>query len=949
MAEQGSFDTHGAARPDATELLAQASWLRALTRRLIRDVDLASDLEQETWSATLQGGPADPSGARAWMRAVVRKLFLRHLRDEGARVHHESRAAQDVPTVSSEEQSTLERLELQERLVVAVQSLDEPYRTAVRLRYFDGLEYDEVAERMATTPVTARKRVSRGVEALRELLDRPYGGREHWSILALSIAAQATPTVANPGPPVASTVTVGESALAWLGGAGMSGTMKFAGAALGTFLLGVAWWGLGRGSGVAVSHPLATPGVGVDMGLERRLRRESPSGDLDKRGAVTLPVVEVESTDAAFEPETRIQGRVIDAEGEPIPGAAVQLTRVAGAEYRLLDRTFSSTEVVLGSHRTGQDGSFDFEVVQGRGYQLIASFPGLCRARVDDAYGGDEVVLRLMTGAVVHGSVTGADGFAAPGARVSIRSTSKWDPEEPSTTTDPTGGYRFEGLAPGEYLIEINSSVGATPPWVGVHLAASESRRVDFELKAGVLIVGRVTDAVTGDPISGAEVCESWVFEKVVRTDHAGEFRFEDFPGQSMSEIAIRAEGYARRRVDVRGLRDLDARRDSLEIELTPAIRITGRVVDAEGQPVPDAYVSRMGDLHRGYPRQHDPGGGPSGSDGRFQLDDVSTEVAHSLFVQKDGFGTRFYELGITAEDTDVGDIVMREGVLVQGRVVDARGEPLRDRRVMLTGGNSDRGNLIPEGRREFRDTTLGMRSVFTNDRGRFRFADVSEGTYSIEARSQNIGEPRARRDFEVSAGNQVDLGDLEIDEGLTISGFIVGPDGTEVEGAWVVAYAEDPAGEAQATRSREDGAFTVGGLAPGTYRLELGPKQSSDRHPYRDHEVHGITAGRSDVLIEMPLGSRLRGRVLNSQGHPSVHATIRMLIPDLPERWAHSDEEGRFELIPPMGTTLTLIAHPLSPEADKERPFLSDRSPERSVRLEGVSSEGPEVLLRFP
>lgn len=85
------------------------------------------------------------------------------------------------------------RLELAQRLVAAVKALDEPYRTVVLLRWFDGLKPAAIARRTGAPVETVRTRLKRALEQLRWRLDEHHGGeRATWGLLLLPTALQST-------------------------------------------------------------------------------------------------------------------------------------------------------------------------------------------------------------------------------------------------------------------------------------------------------------------------------------------------------------------------------------------------------------------------------------------------------------------------------------------------------------------------------------------------------------------------------------------------------------------------------------------------------------------------------------------------------------------------------------------------------------------------------------
>jgi RNA polymerase sigma-70 factor (ECF subfamily) len=65
---------------------------------------------------------------------------------------------------------------LRRRLVAALLALEEPYRAALLLRYFEDLSVPEVALRLGVPLETARTRLRRGLARLRERLDQERRG-----------------------------------------------------------------------------------------------------------------------------------------------------------------------------------------------------------------------------------------------------------------------------------------------------------------------------------------------------------------------------------------------------------------------------------------------------------------------------------------------------------------------------------------------------------------------------------------------------------------------------------------------------------------------------------------------------------------------------------------------------------------------------------------------------
>ena len=158
------------APPFAVEdLLAQASWTRSLARRLIQDVAEAEDLAQDTLAAALTHRPATNRALRPWLATVMRRRIAWLARRRGGQTAREADVARDEALPSSADLAA--RAETQRRLVGEVVALEDPYRSLLLLRFYEGLAPAEIARRCGRSPATVRAQLSRAVALLRERLD----------------------------------------------------------------------------------------------------------------------------------------------------------------------------------------------------------------------------------------------------------------------------------------------------------------------------------------------------------------------------------------------------------------------------------------------------------------------------------------------------------------------------------------------------------------------------------------------------------------------------------------------------------------------------------------------------------------------------------------------------------------------------------------------------------
>lgn len=174
----GSDDRGMSARFDAEELLRHATWLRALARALVRP-DEVDDVVQETWAAALARPPGSAAALRAWLDRVVRNVALQFARRTDRRARREQAAA--LPESQPATADVVARAALHKELVGRVLALDEPTRTVVLLRFFDGERAAQIAARIGASEEAVRQRLKRGLDRIRAQLDADHGGkREEW-------------------------------------------------------------------------------------------------------------------------------------------------------------------------------------------------------------------------------------------------------------------------------------------------------------------------------------------------------------------------------------------------------------------------------------------------------------------------------------------------------------------------------------------------------------------------------------------------------------------------------------------------------------------------------------------------------------------------------------------------------------------------------------------------
>ncbi len=169
------------------ELLAQRDFVRRLAGSLIRDESTAEDITQQACLAAMARPPGRLGSPRVWLRKVVRGLTVDFFRREERRGRREKAVARPEGVPSSEE--IAQREEIRRKVVEAVDKLEEPYGSAVILRYYEDLSVEEIARRLHVSNEAVKKRIQRGLAKLRARLDAEFhGNRDSWCLALAPIA-----------------------------------------------------------------------------------------------------------------------------------------------------------------------------------------------------------------------------------------------------------------------------------------------------------------------------------------------------------------------------------------------------------------------------------------------------------------------------------------------------------------------------------------------------------------------------------------------------------------------------------------------------------------------------------------------------------------------------------------------------------------------------------------
>ncbi|MCA8919268.1 MAG: RNA polymerase sigma factor [Planctomycetes bacterium] len=130
----------------------------------------AEEIAQETFVQVFQklDRLREPGAFTSWVWRIARDTALKHIRK-----HKRIRPVAETPEVESEDRphTPLIADEEKEQLLAALGEIPEDMREALLMRYWEELEYEEMANRTGVSAAALYQRVCRGLKRLREIIE----------------------------------------------------------------------------------------------------------------------------------------------------------------------------------------------------------------------------------------------------------------------------------------------------------------------------------------------------------------------------------------------------------------------------------------------------------------------------------------------------------------------------------------------------------------------------------------------------------------------------------------------------------------------------------------------------------------------------------------------------------------------------------------------------------
>lgn len=404
-------------------------------------------------------------------------------------------------------------------------------------------------------------------------------------------------------------------------------------------------------------------------------------------------------------PGLTISGVVRDESNQPLAGVPVQPRRTdrggSNRWWRGSSQVFTDAEGRF-ELRDLIDGTYDLTVSARWAWGREINVEDKVEQGI--SAGRDDVVITVKAGRAIEGRVKDSEGEAVPGGWVQARpsggggggwNSMRWG------QIRPDGTFRITGLVAGTFDVIASGSFRQTTR-EGVAAGATD---VELEVEPGFSISGYVVD---GDGFALQQFgvrtrrtgSEDWGWSQVVQPGD-GEFILTDMAEGSW-DLQFTSNGYAPTAVT-----NITAGRDGVEVVLSRGHELTGSVVDANGSPVPRAWVqASQTDAAQGMPASS--ANARTDDQGEFKLVGLA-KGTYRLSSQANGFA-RYSADGVRSGSTGT-RIVLEVGVEITGIAKNESGEPMPSSQLQLAGAD---GQVLSWAR--------------TNDEGRFTFNNVPSG-----------------------------------------------------------------------------------------------------------------------------------------------------------------------------------------------------------------------------
>ncbi len=343
---------------------------------------------------------------------------------------------------------------------------------------------------------------------------------------------------------------------------------------------------------------------------------------------VTIKDTPMGETTVVLKKGLKISGMVLEADGKPASGLSVSLSEDrSGSDLDFYERTFKYSEL-------NEDGSFCFDGLPDGKFDIMISSPGAFTGKetsMEDVRAGTEEILICLakdieingivldeSGELVTGaSVTAEDSNSAYGTR-RFRSRISNDESEDETKTDKDGLFKItlssgkkyaltttkEGYLPEETKLDLSKPGNSSEQSIKIVLKKGNDITVQVLSKEnpssvkGLSVLAEKSSDSTSSYFSSLDMGEDE--DKRSLTDLNGMISLKSVPHGKV-DILVRAPGEGQITLVKKTVNIGKGNPSDIKIELPPLGSLSGQLLDNDGAPSADAYITLVKIASHGF------------------------------------------------------------------------------------------------------------------------------------------------------------------------------------------------------------------------------------------------------------------------------------------------------------------------------------------------------------
>lgn len=475
-----------------------------------------------------------------------------------------------------------------------------------------------------------------------------------------------------------------------------------------------------------------------------------------------------------------------------------------------------------------------------------------------------------VTPASVAGVVVDGNGERLAGAVVMLKSReglSALDMDStatPSTTiADSDGHWSFENVSSGKVRVTASAKGHLPKAPLDLYLNSGEARKdVEIVLKAGGhTLTGAISD-VGGGPVALAVVVvlRSAGFDEkaysVAKTDGTGRYEVQLATGDYT--LSVTHPDYVRKTESVHLASD-----QVLDLSLSPAASVHGRVITSDGAPVSGAKVYASGGIGKDATDGQAPGAlVATDEEGAFVMRGLRSG-SYTLKAAAKGYSTveaTEIDLNIAESLTDV-EVIVEPAHTISGFVVEHNNPQQGIKGVQVMAMNMGA-------------QTFAFSFHPSGEDGYFEMPGVLPGSYMVAAYHEDLLGSFMEVNVTV-VDKDIDDVLIKLKRGAVLKGRVepagVAEISLEVEEAGFMNMMKTMMAEATKTRSNEDGTFELKPTPSGDFILVATAKDGRRG----ELKINVNDANQEGLIVKLEEGLSLRGKVVDEKGKPVVAVRV--------------------------------------------------------------------------